>query len=165
MPIRKTDKGWYWGSKGPFATKQKAIDVGRAAYVSGYKGNEMNEDEMTDQAVSTFASYMLHSITCAHILHLKTTSYAAHKALGKYYEGIDGLIDTWIEAYQGKYGVIETYQDSFEQHDNALEYMIMMNDFVANTRKVLPSDSELQNIVDEMAALIDSTIYMLRRFK
>lgn len=160
MPIRKTDKGWYWGSKGPFATKQKAIDVGRAAHASGYK-----EEDMADKAVSTFASYMLHSITCAHILHLQTTSYAAHKALGKYYETIDGLIDTWIEAYQGKYGVIEQYEDSFEQHDNALEYMIMMNDFVATQRKVLPADSELQNIVDEMAALIDSTIYMLRRFK
>lgn len=160
MPIRKTDKGWYWGSKGPFPTKQKAIDVGRAAHASGYK-----EEEMSDQTVANFASTMLHSITCVHILHLQTTSYAAHIALGEYYEGIDDLIDTWIEAYQGKYGVIDKYEDSFEQHDNALEYMIMMNDYVANTRKVLPADTELQNIIDEMAALIDSTVYKLRRFK
>lgn len=37
MPIRKTDKGWYWGSKGPFATKSKALAVARAAYASGYR--------------------------------------------------------------------------------------------------------------------------------
>ena len=37
MPIRKTDKGWYWGSQGPFATKAKALAVARAAYASGYK--------------------------------------------------------------------------------------------------------------------------------
>ena len=38
MPIRQTDKGWYWGSKGPFETKKKALAVQGAAYASGYKG-------------------------------------------------------------------------------------------------------------------------------
>jgi uncharacterized protein len=37
MPIRKTDKGWYWGGQGPFLTKAKALAVARAAYANGYK--------------------------------------------------------------------------------------------------------------------------------
>ena len=37
MPIRKTEKGYYWGSKGPFPTKQKAEEVQRAAYSAGYR--------------------------------------------------------------------------------------------------------------------------------
>ena len=37
MPIRKTAKGWYWGSKGPFATRKKAAQVAKAAYAHGYK--------------------------------------------------------------------------------------------------------------------------------
>lgn len=37
MPIRKTDQGWYWGTRGPFTTKAKALAVARAAYASGYK--------------------------------------------------------------------------------------------------------------------------------
>ena len=37
MPVRKTTKGWMWGSKGPFKTKKKEQAVGRAAYASGYK--------------------------------------------------------------------------------------------------------------------------------
>ena len=37
MPIRKTSRGWYWGPKGPFKTKRKALDVQKAAYASGYK--------------------------------------------------------------------------------------------------------------------------------
>lgn len=37
MPVRKKSDGWYWGSRGPFATKKKAEEVGRAAYASGYK--------------------------------------------------------------------------------------------------------------------------------
>jgi hypothetical protein len=36
MPYRKTDQGWFWGSKGPFDSKAKAMQVARAAYASGY---------------------------------------------------------------------------------------------------------------------------------
>jgi hypothetical protein len=120
---------------------------------------------MADKTVVAFASTMLHSITCTHIMHLQTDSYAAHKALGKYYEGIEDLIDSWIEAYQGKYSIIETYDNTFATHDNPLQYMITLSEYVSRIRKTLPADTELQNIVDEMASLIDSTIYMLRRFK
>lgn len=37
MPLRKTDAGWWWGSKGPFKNKAKALQVARAAYAHGYK--------------------------------------------------------------------------------------------------------------------------------
>ena len=37
MPIAKKQDGWYWGSKGPFTTKAKALQVAQAAYSSGYK--------------------------------------------------------------------------------------------------------------------------------
>jgi len=43
MPYRKTTKGWFWGSKGPFPTLQKAQAVARAAYASGYKDAENTE--------------------------------------------------------------------------------------------------------------------------
>lgn len=45
MPIRKTDRGYYWGSKGPFPTRQKAEEVARAAYSSGYKENKSTKDK------------------------------------------------------------------------------------------------------------------------
>ena len=41
MPLHKKQSGWFWGSKGPFNTKAKALSVARAAYASGYK-NENN---------------------------------------------------------------------------------------------------------------------------
>ena len=31
-----------WGSKGPFPSKAKALAVARAAYASGYKGEQNN---------------------------------------------------------------------------------------------------------------------------
>ena len=36
-PIRHTKQGWYWGSRGPFNTREKALQVMRAIYASGYK--------------------------------------------------------------------------------------------------------------------------------
>jgi hypothetical protein len=38
MPLVKRQSGWFWGSKGPFDSKAKALSVARAAYASSYKG-------------------------------------------------------------------------------------------------------------------------------
>ena len=40
MPLRHTKSGWMWGSKGPFPTKAKALQMARAAYAHGYKGED-----------------------------------------------------------------------------------------------------------------------------
>ena len=44
MPLRNVKGKWYWGSKGPFDTKAKALAVARAAYASGYKGEQKNPE-------------------------------------------------------------------------------------------------------------------------
>ena len=36
MPITKKKDGFYWGSRGPFKTRKKAVQVAQAAYASGY---------------------------------------------------------------------------------------------------------------------------------
>lgn len=36
MPVHQKDGKWYWGSKGPFDTQEKAKEVERAAYANGY---------------------------------------------------------------------------------------------------------------------------------
>ena len=42
--------------------------------------------------------------TVTHIQHLKTKSYAEHKALNKFYDGIIDSVDGLDEATQGQYG-------------------------------------------------------------
>lgn len=37
MPIKKVSGGYKWGSKGPFKTRAKAVQVAKAAYAHGYK--------------------------------------------------------------------------------------------------------------------------------
>ena len=39
-----------------------------------------------ERAAATFIVTMLHSGTVAHLMHLQTKSYAAHVALGDYYD-------------------------------------------------------------------------------
>lgn len=161
MPIRHTDKGWYWGNSGPFKTKAKALAVARAAYSSGYR----EESTMAQESCAAFVLSLMHSQTNAHILHLQTNSYAEHKALQGYYEGIDDLIDSFVEAYQGKYGIITDYPTEYNPPLPPVQYLIGLSDYVAGMREELPQDSELQNIVDEIASLIDTTVYKLRFLK
>ena len=41
--------------------------------------------------------------------HLKAEgkSYAKHMALGALYDSLEDLVDTFIESYQGKYGIVD----------------------------------------------------------
>jgi hypothetical protein len=59
MPLIKKQSGWFWGSKGPFDSKAKALAVARAAYAHGYKG-ENNLTVGIDYAVGTEKSVTIH---------------------------------------------------------------------------------------------------------
>ena len=43
----------------------------------------------------------------AHLEHWKTKSYAQHKALNEFYDGIISGIDRIVETYQGAFGLIK----------------------------------------------------------
>lgn len=115
--------------------------------------------------IGEFVLTLLHSQTITHIMHLKSRSYAEHMALGAYYEGVDGLIDKFVEAYQGTHGLIEDYPNTYEPASDPIAYLDQLNGYIYVTRKQLPQDTELQNILDEIVALIDSTLYKLRFLK
>ena len=80
----------------------------------------------------------------------------------EYYNALNELVDTFAEAYQGKYGLIEDYKDQYFLPPAPLEYLIGISDYIKITRADLPQDSELQNLVDEIASLTDGIIYKLR---
>ena len=98
-------------------------------------------------------------------MHLQTKSYSEHKALQKYYENVIDIVDRWAEAYQGRYEVIADYPSDYHIAKRPLAYIEQIKDFVDKIRKVLPDDTQLQNIVDEIAELLDSTCYKLKVLK
>ena len=118
-----------------------------------------------DDPVMQFVQCLLHSVTNAHILHFQTRSYAEHMALGAFYDEVGDLVDSFVEAFQGKYGLRTKYKAEYElPASDPVAYLTYLKDEVATLRRApnFPQDSELQNEVDTIANLINSTLYKLR---
>jgi DNA-binding ferritin-like protein len=98
----------------------------------------------------------------------KTGSYAAHKAYEDYYSGIGDLLDGLVESYQGKYGIIDNYKcdgvTNFESVEKTITYFQDLASLVENLRKDV-KDSYIDNQIDGVVELIQSTLYKLRFLK
>jgi len=115
--------------------------------------------------IAEFVSALLHSSTVTHFMHWATDSYAQHVALGEYYSKIIDLTDQFTEAYMGRYEQIKKFPDEFHNAKDPVKYLESMKNFVEEARKDLPQDSELQNLIDEIADLINTTLFKLRFLK
>lgn len=107
---------------------------------------------------------LLQSSVQVHIFHFQTKSYAQHMALGSFYEDIVDLTDDLIEQYQGKYGVINTYNTiTLVTTTDYINYFKTLRLLVEGTRysELKKEDTHLQNIIDEIVSLIDKTLYKL----
>jgi ubiquinone biosynthesis protein UbiJ len=110
-----------------------------------------------------FLLTLLHGATNAHLLHWTTKSYAEHQALGKFYEELTELADDLAEALIGKFDQDVTFPANyFSAAATAKQEVEELGEYVAEERKKLPQDSEIQNMIDEIAQLIDSTLFQLR---
>lgn len=115
------------------------------------------------------ASMFFHSRTQAHVFHLRVKgpgAYAAHKALQDYYEGIVDIIDGLVESYQGKYGLIEFKNvstiDNNAEADNIISYFKNLCIFLEKERKDEKlKDTYIQNQIDTLCELLNSTLYKL----
>lgn len=97
--------------------------------------------------------------TYSHYCHLTTNSYASHMAFGEFYEKIIPLIDTLSESAIGKFGQLETIQANTSIQ---FQYTIQeLRDWIESNRKQISDSSELQNIIDEIVELCNSTLYKL----
>lgn len=113
--------------------------------------------------VSELASLLMSSRTQAHVFHLRTKMYARHIALQNYYNKIVPLTNSYIETYQGKSGkLVNGIRNKPIVNDprNSLAYFLRLRKNIDTLN--LPRNSELQNILDEIRTLIDSTIYKLK---
>ena len=112
------------------------------------------------KSVQRYISLLMESRTQAHKFHLTTKSFAEHKALQAYYEGIIPLLDSYAEAYMGKYGRLPRIGAN-KRVTRPGAKMYFRGLLAAVRRLRLPRDTYLKNIQDEVTALIRSTLYML----
>jgi hypothetical protein len=99
---------------------------------------------------------------------LQTKTYSEHKALQKYYEGIDGLVDGIVESYQGKYEIITGYKTiktvDYKSTEQVISYFKELDENIEKNRTSV-KESYIQNQIDTVQELIYSTLYKLRFLK
>jgi len=130
--------------------------------------NDDTESSNHNEDFCEMVCQILHSQTQIHIFHLGTKSYSEHKALQKYYEGIDVLVDGVIESYQGKYGLLTNYKSfknqSYKNKNQVLKYFTSLLNVIEENRDSV-DDSYIQNQIDTIQELINSTLYKLKFLK
>lgn len=109
-------------------------------------------------APGKFIGILFQSRDAMHIAHLQTTSFAEHKALNGYYDGILDLTDKFSEVYFGRNKRVEIIIPESKNMD-AISHLKEMQKIVDGERDNY--SSEIQNIMDEMLGLINQTLYLL----
>jgi len=131
---------------------------------------ELEDDDIEDSNddFCDMVCNILHSRTQAHVYHLQTKSYAEHKALNEYYDGIVPVFDGIVETYQGKYGIIKTYKTikikQYKSSKNTIRFFEDLLEIIEDNRGSV-DDSYLQNQIDMVQELVNSLLYKLKFLK
>ena len=119
------------------------------------------ESKSGGDMVAEIVAIMMMSRTYSHLAHLKTGSYAAHKALNEFYDDIVELCDDLAEAAQGQYGKLNVpfkqlegnVSDPAEAISKQLEMIKELGDNC--------EEEYLCSILQEVMKLYRSTLYKL----
>lgn len=103
--------------------------------------------------------------TAMHFFHLTTPSYAQHIASQAFYDGIIDLIDTFCETFIGRYGKFEAMPNVKESATDGLQIVGNLTKWIDANRMAISDLSEIQNEIDNIVNLCNSTAYKLRELK
>ncbi len=150
----------------------KRKDSEDITFNSFMQGEETPNKEMEkSEKISDLVAYkVLMHTSQIKLFHWQTMSYAEHKALDGAFEDLVDLGDQLVETVMGKYGRpslsgngrvnLSDYPDS----KSCLEQIVAMKEcYCEEIRSMLSpeKDSEILNIVDEIIAMFDKTMYLL----
>jgi len=102
----------------------------------------------------------------SHIAHWKVTgegSYAKHKALGEFYESVIPLLDSYVEAQQGTFGLIGAVEGEVKDTTKLIRDELAWLTY--NREKIARGVPALENILDELSGLHMSTLYKLENLR
>lgn len=113
--------------------------------------------------------YFLGLITQVKLFHWATMSYAKHKALDDLHGTLSDKVDDFVECYLGRYK--KQPLKSFSVQPKAItdtsgleKFLDVTNDHLAAMHKAFDKEKarELCNILEEMMAAIDKTMYLCK---
>ena len=106
----------------------------------------------------------------AHRAHLRVTgpgSFAAHSALGEFYNEIIDNADSITEAYQGRHGIIEIPYLPLPKQEDYVAVLETLLDDIEKLRydAVDKKDTAIQNLIDTAVETFLSTLYKLKNLR
>lgn len=112
--------------------------------------------------VEELVSKVFAARNATHIRHWATKSYAEHVALNGFYDGAIDLIDKFVEAYQGCYGLIDMKELSNDIEKDVIKLLNAQYQWIGeNEEEIAGEVSALENILQELSGLYLTTIYKL----
>lgn len=105
-----------------------------------------------------------HSVIATWRKHLRSAKYSKHMALDEFYkkmpELVDNLIEVWMGAKGHKIGGFENVVKSTNL--NTIKYLHELRSVVKAGYSLMEGDKELEACLDDIMALIDSTLYKVK---
>jgi len=102
--------------------------------------------------------------TNAHIAHLQTRSFAAHKALNEFYDGVLDIADSFAEASQGTQGILIGYELGKLWSGDPVANIKAQYQELVNFKSQF-KEGHLTQLLDDATELYASTIYKLTFLK
>ena len=97
--------------------------------------------------------------------HNQTNVYSEHRTLNGFYDRILDLLDGLVESTAGIYGRPQGYSvvepTDWTSTEDTIKYFQNLYQYVQTSRTDLYSETWIQNQIDEIAAQIAQTIYLL----
>ena len=116
--------------------------------------------------IEEFVARMFAIRDAAHVAHWAAKgpgSYAQHVALGEFYDGIVDLVDSYVETYQGYYGLIrEVKPVPYTRNDILKQIQTEAKWLGENCDAICQENAALENIFQEIEALFAKTYYKLK---
>ena len=101
------------------------------------------------------------------IFHWQTDSYAQHKAFGKAYEELDGLVDAFVETYMGVFGrskptvIFQIELKPLSSFDVVNDVLLSFEEYLRDMSLELKGYTDLLNIRDSILGEVNKLRYLL----
>lgn len=99
----------------------------------------------------------------AHRAHWATASYAAHMALGAFYDAVIDSIDMIVETYQGQFGLLGAFVVEAGDVGPMVQYLTAEAEWIASNRdEIARGSTAVVNLIDGLLGDYRQAIYKLR---
>lgn len=113
-----------------------------------------------------YTEYFLGLLGQIKLFHWSTKKYSTHIALDKLHSSLSDNIDKFMEVYIGKYDKqpIQIFKINMEATSDCkiiMDFLLAQRENIKKLRNTLKTANDLQNILDEILANINQSIYLI----